>query len=160
MFRNNTACLINELIVLGESTTLFLESIRGDRLQVAVESQSETNVSGSQVIRRAVKLHFQTPDAPVLYCVSFLNKNMLTEEEYRRLMVEEQPIGILFQSLNDAASIKKRNVFVTQSCNSALAARLNVQSEMIFEKRYDYWVGDRAIGYICEFFNEESLDRV
>ena len=32
--------------------------------------------------------------------------------------------------------------------------------EKIFEKRYDYWVGDRLIGYISEFFNEESLERV
>ena len=160
MLRNNTACLVNELIALGDSTTLFLESIRGERLQVTIESQAETDVSASLVIRRTVKLYFQAPDAPVLYCVSFLNKNMLTAEEYRRLMMEEQPIGIVFQNLNDAASIKKLNVFVTRTSNPALAGLLNVQSDMIFEKRYDYWVGGRAIGYICEFFNEESLNRV
>jgi len=160
MLGNNTAFLVNELLVLGDSTTFFLESLRGEQLQVIIESQTETIEWSHSVIRRTVKLYFHEPETPVLYCISVLNVDALTDSEYKGLIGAQLPIGRLFNSLNTTADIRKTNIHVRQANNPALAIQLNVRSAMIIEKRYDYWVGDRLIGYISEFFNEESLKRV
>jgi chorismate-pyruvate lyase len=160
MLQNNTAVLVNELIALGDSTTLFLELVKGERLRVMVESQQETGEGAERVIIRVVRLYFQVPEAPVLYCTSELKVSELTEREYKELQKGMVPIGRVFNSLNAGIAIRKNNIYFRQECNPALAALLNVRSTKIFEKRYDYWVGDRLIGYISEFFNEESLERV
>jgi chorismate-pyruvate lyase len=160
MLRNDTTLLVNDLLVLGNSTTFFLESLRGEQLRVMIESQAETVEWAERVIRRAVKLYFQAPEMPVLYCISVLNVDVLTDREYKGLMEKKLPIGRVFNSLNAAGDIRKDNILVRQESNPALAILLNVRSAMILEKRYDYWVGDRFIGYISEFFNEESLKRV
>lgn len=81
MLRNNTAFLVNELIALGGSTTFFLESVKGEPLRVVVQSQEETGEEVERVIRRVVKLYFRSPGAPVLYCISELKVNMLTDRD-------------------------------------------------------------------------------
>jgi chorismate-pyruvate lyase len=160
MLQNNTAFLVNELISLGDSTTFFLESVKGERLRVMIYSQEETGEGTERVIRRVVKLYFRSPEAPVLYCVSELKVNALTDREYNGLKEGVLPIGRLFISLNAEVDIRKNNIYTRQVSNPAVAALLNVRSPKIFEKRYDYWVGDRMIGYIYEFFNEESFENV
>jgi chorismate-pyruvate lyase len=160
MLRNNTAFLVNELIDLGDSTTFFLELVKGERLQVTVQSQEETGEGAERLIRRVVSLYFRSQDAPVLYCSSELKVSMLTDREYTGLKEGTLPIGRLFNSLNTEMDIRKNNIYVRQVRNPALAALLNVRSTNIFEKRYEYRVGDRLIGHISEFFNEESLERL
>jgi len=160
MLIDNTLPLVDKLIALDGSTTFFLESLRGARLMVRIESQTETSSSSRQIITRAVKLFFESADVPVLYCKSFLNRDQLTAEEYRSLMTKEIPIGIVFHHFNEAASITKRNICINKETNPKLAAFLNVKSSSLFKKKYEYWVGDRGVGYICEFFNEESLARI
>jgi chorismate-pyruvate lyase len=152
--------MLHKLIELGDSTTLFLESERGDRLRLKVESQVEMELSSRCVIRRIVKLFFDSPDNPLLYCISYIDRDKLSQAEYKSLMEEELPIGIVFHSFNEPDEIRKRNVSITKEVNQDLALSLNVKSNTIFKKKYDYWVGDREIGCINEYFNEESLERV
>lgn len=159
MLSNSTRSLVHKLVELNGSTTLFLESIRGGRLQVALESQEEVQIQAQWFIKRVVKLFFDSADTPLLYCESLLNKRMLTSGEYVSLAEGMTPIGTVFHHYNYPGMIKKINVQVKEEVNPALARLLNVNSELIFRKRYDYWVGDREIGHICEFFNEESLRR-
>lgn len=160
MLIDNTLPLVDKLIALDGSTTFFLESLRGARLMVSIESQTETYSASRQIITRAVKLFFESADTPVLYCESFLNPDQLTSEEYGLLMTKEIPIGIVFHHFNEATSITKRNICINKETNAHLAAFLNVKSSSLFKKKYEYWVGNRRIGYICEFFNEESLARI
>jgi hypothetical protein len=75
-------------------------------------------------------------------------------------MAEELPIGILFHQVNNGNCIQKKNITINKEVNPVLAMSLNVKSSIIFKKDYEYWVGDRKVGYICEFFNDESLARV
>ncbi|GGB14559.1 hypothetical protein [Puia dinghuensis] len=159
MLSNSTRSLVHKLVELNSSTTLFLESIRGGRLHVALESQEEVQIQAQWFIKRVVKLFFDSADIPLLYCESLLNKSMLTKGEYVSLVEGMMPIGIVFHHYNHPDMIKKINVQIKEEVNPDLARLLNVSSELIFKKKYDYWVGDREIGYICEFFNEESLRR-
>jgi len=157
---DNTVNLITRLAELNHSTTLFLESIRGEYLKILLESQDELFIHQNNIIKRVTKLYFDSSDVPLLYCTSYLNKSELTNIEYASLAEGILPIGIVFHRYNDAHSIKKRNVVVSKEINTDIASSLHVSSPLIFQKKYDYWVGDRQIGYICEFFNEESLDRI
>ena len=159
MLSNSTRSLVHELVQLDSSTTLFLESIRDGRLQVAMESQEEVQIQAQWFIKRVVKLFFDSADIPLLYCESLLNKSILTMNEYLSLTEGRTPIGIIFHHHNHPGMIKKINVQVKEEVSSDLARLLNVSSQLIFKKKYDYWVGDRQIGHICEFFNEESLGR-
>ena len=151
---------MNKLIELDGSTTLFLESLRSEPLKVIVESQAETEGYPDGIINRVVRLFFDSSDTPVLHCTSYLNKSKLTGEEYRSLIEGKLPIGTVFHCYNDADSIIKKNTSITKETNPDVAISLNVRSDLVFRKRYEYWVGDREIGHICEFFNDESLSRV
>ncbi|HLZ87759.1 MAG TPA: hypothetical protein VKQ52_10975 [Puia sp.] len=157
---DNSVSLMTRLAELKHSTTLFLESIRGEYLKVLLESQAEVWAHSNTIIERVTRLYFDSSDLPVLYCTSHLNKSNLTVQEYTSLAEGLLPLGIVFHRYNHAHSIKKTNVVLSEEINRDIARSLNVTSPLIFQKRYDYWVGDRQIGYICEFFNEESLDRV
>ena len=157
---HNTLNLIDKLIELNSSTTIFLESLRGEQLKVMVESQTEKDMPTRCTIIRVVKLFFDSSEVPVLYCKSTLNKDKLTREEYQLLMAEELSIGILFHQVNNGNSIQKKNISINKEVNPVLAMSLNVKSSVIFKKDYEYWVGDREVGHICEFFNDESLARV
>lgn len=160
MFLNKTGNVLTDLLELNDSTTLYLESLCGNRLQLTVESQEELPGHPGPMIKREVKLYFTSPEMPVLYCVSYLNKSKLTDKEYSLLREGSLPIGIIFQCYNDPAAIHKINMSVTRERNPIVAHLLGVGSDLIFNKRYDYRVTDRAIGYICEYFNEESLGRI
>jgi len=126
---------------------------------VALESQEEVQIQARWFIKRVVKLFFDSSDIPLLYCESLLNKSKLTGGEYVSLAEGMTPIGIVFHNCNHSGLIRKINVQIKEEVNPALARLLNVSSDLIFKKKYDYWVGDREIGHICEFFNEESLGR-
>lgn len=160
MLSEHAVSLVDRLVELDDSTTLFLESIRGDTLKVMMESQEESGPPDHRIIRRVVRLYFDEPDRPVLYCTSFINRDLLTKEEHHALMEEYLPMGIVFHSFNSVQSIKKKKITVSSETNPLLAAALYVQSAIVFTKRYDYWVGDRQIGVIYESFNEESLMRI
>jgi len=152
--------LIGELLRLEDSTTLFLESVKRIKLKVQLESQTETFESGSCIIKRVTRLFFETPQSPVLYCISYLRKNELTETEYRYLVDGNLPIGRLFMQVNDAGEIRKTDISATLEKDADIAERLNVGSDIVHKKMYDYWIGNRKIGHIVEFFNKESLSRV
>jgi len=160
MLQSDSLDLISQLMELRGSTTFFLESVKGSRLKVIIESQDETQIRACRVIKRVVRLYFYSSERPVLYCISYLNKEDLTPEEYMALMDEQLPIGMVFHGFNDPASIEKRNISVSEEEDPELAVLLNVQSPLIFKKQYDYWVAGRNIGSICEYFNEESISRV
>jgi hypothetical protein len=152
--------IVSRLINLEESTTSLLESLRGAPLRLVIESQKEIPDRHEIIIKRTVKLYFESLNVPVLYCVSYLYKSNLHAIEYKLLRETELQIFKVFQRFNDAGLIKKRNISITKEVSDELAASLNVSSPVIFRKRYDFWVGEREIGSISEFFNEESLMRI
>ena len=160
MIHNNTSNLLDHLRFLEDSTTYFLESLKGNTLQVSIESQSEIFQDNCELIKREVKLFFNTAESPILYCNSYLYKNKLTKEEYRLIVEGKLPIGKIFYSLNPSVGITKRALSVSMERGDSLAISLRVKSRGIIKKSYEYWVDSRKIGFIQEFFNEESLKRI
>ncbi|MEO5563918.1 MAG: hypothetical protein ABIR18_10800 [Chitinophagaceae bacterium] len=152
--------IINRIICLEDSTTLLLESLNTKQLKVSVESQVETVDSNEKVIKRTVKLFFESGSSPVLFCVSELYPKLLKAEEYRLLVETLMPIGKIFHLFNNESLIKKINIRITKKIDKIMAEQLNVKFPEIICKQYDYWIGERKVGSICEFFNEESLMRV
>jgi len=152
--------LTSRIISLEDSTTFLLESLSSKPLKVLLESQIEIEDPQDDVIRRTVKLFFESGSMPVLYCVSELYRRKLKAEEYSLLSETLMPIGKIFHLHNEEGLIRKMNIKVTRHIDPAMAGRLNVQYPEIICKKYDYCVGERKIGSICEYFNEESLVRV
>jgi hypothetical protein len=151
---------IEDLLSLKGSTTLFLESAKGLMMSVQLESQSENTEAGRCIIRRATRLFFQSAQQPALYCLSYLLKNELTAMEYHTLKAGVIPIGKLFLQFNDRVEIKKTNISRSLETHADIARLLNVNSDLVYKKEYDYWIGRRRIGQIIEFFNKESLSRL
>ena len=151
--------LIANLLDLTHSTTLFLEALKGEKLRVSVDAQSEQEDHENCLITRTTRLFFHSPETPALFCMSRLHKRELTGEEYRSLTETDTPIGIVFLNFNGARAIEKKNITIAMGNDRATAARLNVLNPLLYRKEYDYVVGSRNIGRIIEFFNEESLRR-
>ena len=151
--------LINSLLDLTDSTTLFLESVKGATLRVSVDAQSEEEENAICLITRTTRLFFLSPETPALFCMSRLYKNELTDDEYRSLIETDTPIGKVFLNFNEARLIEKKNLTIALGNDSNIATRLYVNDCMLYRKEYDYIVGGRKIGRIREFFNEESLRR-
>jgi chorismate-pyruvate lyase len=152
--------LLDDLLRLEDSTTLFLESLNGSDLKVEISSQFEEKLNGTHFITRTTILFFRSPDRPALYCISYLDKDNLTDSEYLLLTGSTIPIGRLFMQLNHDHVIRKDNIAFSKETNEEIADRLNIPCSPLYRKEYDYWVGERRIGRIIEFFNEESLMRV
>jgi chorismate-pyruvate lyase len=153
----NAGSLLEKLSHLDQSTTLFLESIKGQSLKVAIESQVE---GPEDSLIRTVRLYFDSAYLPLLYCISRLNTANLSPEEYSLLTRQAMPIGRIFKYSNPGAPIVKRNTTVTIENNAHIAGCLNIKPSTVKQKRYDYWVGEREIGTITEYFNQESLARI
>lgn len=156
MIDNNTLILIDRLKDLKGSTTFFLQECKGENIKVLLLSQIEED----NVIIRRVKLFFDSPQKPVLYCESYLLKDNLEKEEFNLLCKGEQPIGKIFREYDIEGKIRKGNITLTKGYNEAIAQFLNVESRQIFKKEYAYDIGGRVIGQIKEFFNPESLGRI
>ncbi len=152
--------LTSRIINLEDSTTFLLESLSSKPLKVLLESQIEIKEAQEEVIKRTVKLFFESGSMPVLFCVSELHRKKLKAEEYRLLSETLMPIGKIFHLHNEEALIRKINIRVTRNLDEAIAGQLNVQFSEVICKKYDYCIGDRKIGSISEYFNEESLVRV
>ena len=156
-----SSTLLGNLIELKESTTEYLEQCRGMKLKVSIEFQEEQSVSGKNIIKRVSKLYFDSVTRPVLYSVSYLIRENLTHDEFNLLVNDEIPMGRLFISQNSAEIIEKRNMAVSkEDVERDIAEALHSSSLQLYRKSYDYWVGNREIGKILEFFNEESLQRI
>ncbi|MBW8683052.1 tail fiber domain-containing protein [Chitinophaga rhizophila] len=151
--------LIDSLKKLEDSTTYFLEALQGKTLELVIDSQSEEQSGYACMIKRVVKLHFQGGAHPMLYCESNLYKSALTPQEYDLLTNSLTPIGKVFTQLNDGTVITKKNITVTTGNDGRIAAIMNVNGGMFWKKEYEYWVGSRHIGFIIEYFSEESLKR-
>jgi chorismate-pyruvate lyase len=147
--------LARELVGLQSSTTLFLEQHRGMTLKVIIKDQSENN----GIIKRVVLLFFETPGNPVLYCISYLDRQHLTDEEYYLLTQTSTPIGRIIISQNTGSYFAKKNIATQLTINEEAASFLHVESMLLYEKKYDYYVNQRRIGQIIEVFNDESLAR-
>ena len=152
--------VLASIIGLEGSTTLLLELIKGKHLQVEIVSQREELIQDHCYIKRTTKLFFDTPDEPALYCISYLDKKVLTSMEYYYLMQKNMPIGKLFIHLNTEEGIKKNNITVVVEEDEEISCFLKVNSAWLYKKKYDYWVDGRKIGNITEMFNEESLHRI
>lgn len=152
--------LIKDILELEGSTTFLLEFVFGAKLRVDIVSQYEKEMLESLYIERVTRLYFEVPEFPLLYCTSYFDTQKLKNEEQSMLLNSNQPIGKLFLALNPGVYIKKMNRRVEHITGSELLSKLNVQSPNIFKKTYDYWVGERKVGFIEETFSEESFNRV
>lgn len=160
MLNDNLTVLIDKFLELKSSTTFFLEEIRGEKLWSLVESQYETVENNHTIINRIVKLYFESPQIPVLYCESRLVKEQMTQGEYEHIVDGELPIGRIFHRFNQAESIVKKEFAVNRCWDNRIAKNLNVKNQKVYNKCYDYWVSGRKVGVIHEYFNEESLERI
>ena len=155
-----TTQLIRDLLSLENSTTVLLESVFGSRLLVKVESQYEIQIAGTTMIERIALLGLESSVETLLFCVSYFNKEKLKEEEYQKIIAGELPVGKIFMFENPGTPIYKKNISIKERLDPRVARKLNLQSPMIFHKRYNYWIGDRKVGHIMEAFNEESLSKI
>ncbi|TRX60210.1 hypothetical protein FNH22_09180 [Fulvivirga sp. M361] len=160
MLNNDLTVLIDKFLELQSSTTFFLEETCGGKIHSSIQLQYETQQSGSTLINRAVKLYFNSPAMPILFCKSFLVKEKMTPQEYNAIAFDELPIGRIFHAYNPTESIMKQHFRTEKYSSNSIAKELNVSSNKIYDKQYDYWVDNRKIGVIHEYFNEESLGRI
>jgi len=147
------------LLDITDSTTLFLESLKGSTLRVSIDAQSEQEEGDNWLVTRTSRLFFLSPHNPVLFCMSSIHKRELAPDEYRSMMETDTPIGRIFLSFNDNRVIQKQNVTIALANDRTIAARLNIKDCLVYRKEYDYVVGGRGVGRITEYFNEESLRR-
>jgi chorismate-pyruvate lyase len=151
--------LTDEMLRLKESTVNRLENFSGLKLHVIVDSQTEEKVLERYYLKRVARLFFHSTEHPSLYCVTYLNRSALTEEEYLLLMAGREPIGRLFARLNAGIPIYKRNITVNISQQQQVLDALSSGDSSCYKKKYDYWIGHRKIGEVIEYFTRESLVR-
>ena len=139
---------------LTRSTTLYIESLRGEKLEVEIESQAEMPVNGNHVINRVSKLFFRSIGRPCLYCISHINKEQLTNEEYGLINVQQLPLGKLFVQSAGEKTFRKKNILIVEAEYAMVAQILQLNSALLYKKKYELYVGPRRVGIIEEFFNE------
>jgi len=149
--------IVSEILSLEESTTFFLEHLRNDALLVQIKSQSEISSPAGLIIKRSVILYFERLHSPALYSVSFLYKNLLTENELKLLENTNTPIGRIFNPNDQPSVIFKKNIRSGSIRCLEISEMLKVRTDLLWTKTYDFWVGTRNIGNICEYFNYQSL---
>jgi hypothetical protein len=150
--------LLENLVELRSSTTEFLEQYNGSKLNVSIESQEDQMASGH--IRRVSRLYFETVEESILFSVSYMIRKNLTAIEYDLLINDSIPMGRMFILQNRNDVLDKRNVIVSREVDRKIAGELNVASPFLYRKSYDLFIGEREVGKIYEFFNEESLERI
>jgi chorismate-pyruvate lyase len=151
--------LVEQILCLEGSTTFFLETLANKKLQVHVVSQSEHCINGNIVIKRAVKLYFDHPELPIFYCLSYIEKDVLTNAEYDGLMSERIPIGKIFSDEGQPDIINKKNVSVAKILDGSISSELQISGEEIYSKIFQFYVNNRYIGIIEEYFHEDTLQR-
>lgn len=145
----------SDLIDTQFSTTLMLEANRNEPLKVLIDEQMKT----SSIIKRISKLYFSSVDSPLIYSISHINNLSLSEQE-RNLILEHQiPLGKLFSRLHGPKSIKKYNLEVEKSAFTHIANKMHLDSKMLFKKKYDFFINNRHVAFIEEYFSPESIQR-
>lgn len=151
--------LINKLIGLESSTTLFLESIALKPLQVCVLGHEEP-LGQSGILERTSLLYFTDKTFPVIYSRSNFYLEQLKHQEYQQLKDGALPIGKFISSLHGTHNVLKEQIRVVKKPSNSYATALRVLNTEIICKEYEYVVGGRKIGRIMEAFNEESIVRL
>ncbi|MEH6309112.1 hypothetical protein RYH73_25905 [Olivibacter sp. CPCC 100613] len=152
--------ILKDLAELTLSTTFFLEKLSGKNLHVCTLSQTEELMGGEIWLLREVVLFFSQQENPVLYCISKLRKSKLTDRAYLDLIEGKTPIGKIFYLLNGQDSIQKKMVKVNKISNEHIQQKLNCFNSPIFEKKYEYWIGNNKLGVIEEYYGLETLSRI
>jgi chorismate-pyruvate lyase len=155
-----TTTVIQEVIDLNKSTTLYLEGLCNKKLKVQVVSQHEQENNESVDIIRVSKLFFDTAESPLLYCKSYIQKALLTEDEYELISNTAIPLGKIFAELNNPSVIYKENITISKGVYEVEAAAMKLLSGRMYKKSYRFFIGLRPLAVIEEFFNEESLNRI
>lgn len=148
--------MLSGLLVSARSTTMYLESMHGRKLNVSLMHQSEDAMH----IQRVTRLYFSSEETPLIYSVSTIRKKLLTEREYEMITQGKQPLGKIFSLLNHPSMIYKINIEVEEDAFSKEAGIMKLaEGGPLYRKSYDFLVGARDVAMIEEFFNEESLSR-
>ncbi|UII27575.1 fatty acid--CoA ligase family protein [Fulvivirga maritima] len=151
---------LDDFLNLKTSTTFFLEKVKGLKMHSKILFQEEVyDEEGRVHVERIVSLYFERPDQPVLYCKSVLFRDQLTDREYDDIINKAIPIGRIFHKYNRMEEIGKTDFSIIQSTSSEIATSLNVENNSFYQKRYQYWVSNRKVGIITEYFNDLSLMR-
>jgi chorismate-pyruvate lyase len=147
--------VVDDLIKMEDSTTLYLEALRKSRLRVKIIRQEKDDL----VIKRISKLYFSSYEHPLIYSTSYIYKNLLTAEEDRLVNGQELPLGRIFTELNCISAIHKKNIIVENNMFGKEAILMNLPEGPLYKKRYDFLIGSRKVATIEEFFNLESIQR-
>ncbi len=152
--------LVEQILCLEGSTTFFLETLANKKLQVHIVSQSEVCINNNMVIKRVVKLYFEQPELPIFYCQSYIEKDVLTNAEYNGLMSECIPIGKIFSDNESAGTISKKIISACKLFNSSISSELQIAGGRIYGKKFQFYINERYIGVIEEYFHEDTLLRL
>ncbi len=154
----HTLCIdtLDSLLRIDTSTTKLIEELTGKRLLVTVEYQKEILENDSFQLVRMSKLTLEESDNIIIFSISSFNSDDLTDEQFNNLKKSCIPIGKVF----GVGNIKKENIRVEAINNFRIAEKLNVKSNIIYSKKYEFLIKGKSIGIVKEFFNEESLNRI
>jgi chorismate-pyruvate lyase len=147
--------IIDDLIDLKSSTTVYLEALRKSRMNVQMIDQ---HLDGELIIR-VTKLYFSSFYHPLIYSVSTIYKNLLTMDEYKLIMAEDLPLGRIFIQLNGLSAISKTNISIVKDMFPRETQSMNLAEDPIYRKSYNFMVGRRNVATIDEFFNIQSVQR-
>lgn len=147
--------VVDDLIKMEDSTTLYFEALRKSRLRVKIIRQEKDDL----IIKRISKLYFSSYEHPLIYSTSYIYKSLLTEEEDRLITAQELPLGRIFTQLNCESAIHKKNITVEDNIFENETILMNLPHGPLYKKRYDFLIGSRKVATIEEFFNLESIQR-
>lgn len=156
---NNILILLDEVINMKGSTTSFIEEKSGKKLFVTVLLQKDSICDNLKILVREILLYIVKPELSLFLCYSSITKDNLTKDEVKRLIAGEEPIGKIFNLVENNTLIKK-NIDVHRVESKKWKEKLKTRSILFYIKEYELYSKDRYIGKIEEVFNEETLSRI
>lgn len=155
----NRELVINKLIDISDSTTKYLEELKGLNLKASLEKQTILVFQNKMDIVRYSMLYFDDVSNVILYCACLLNRVGMSDEEFWLIKEGKVPIGRIFIKSNNSI-FKKKNIRTSEISCAAIARKLNAKSDTIYKKAYTLVVGEREMGVVTEYFNSESVSRL
>lgn len=141
------------LLGCESSTTKLFEEVSGKKLNVKVVYQREIVENDHSQLVRTSALSMGGSNKIVIYSIASFVRDLISAEQFDQLKEGCIPIGKIF----GVDTISKDNIYVEIIKSARFAKKLNVQSNMVYSKKYDFLADGKRIGVVKEIFNEESL---